>query len=327
MNFQDIAKIEKADSFLDTAFRAARMLEKPKIRDRVKAAKAMELGKMDTVRRVLTRRLSAILKSFPSLDALPDFYNELVKATTDYPRLKKSLGAVDWAVKRINILHKGCSLKVKKSNQMGQAASQRTQFYGRVSSVMKQISFELAFLDDARKTMRRYPAIKTSLFTVTVAGYPNVGKSSLLKALTGASPEIRSYAFTTKAINIGYLRHAGQRIQLVDTPGLFDRSIHDMNSIEKQAYLVLKYVADAIIFMIDPTGSCGYDVRMQQKLLKRIRHFGKRIVVLYSKADLLEKKEPGSRYISTKTREGIDSLVTLLAKHHKPGSKEEDNQH
>ena len=45
--------------------------------------------------------------------------------------------------------------------------------------------------------MKDYPTIKTSLFTVAICGFPNVGKTTLLSKMTPSEPEISNYSFTT----------------------------------------------------------------------------------------------------------------------------------
>ncbi|MBN2200179.1 MAG: 50S ribosome-binding GTPase [Candidatus Aminicenantes bacterium] len=55
---------------------------------------------------------------------------------------------------------------------------------------------------------------------IVVAGLPNSGKSSLIKALTGANPEIGDYPFTTKLPAPYMMKFENVRIQLIDTPPL-----------------------------------------------------------------------------------------------------------
>jgi uncharacterized protein len=51
-------------------------------------------------------------------------------------------------------------------------------------------------------------------------GAPNAGKSSLLKALTHAHPEIAEYPFTTRAPQPGMMPFEDVQVQLVDTPAV-----------------------------------------------------------------------------------------------------------
>jgi hypothetical protein len=55
---------------------------------------------------------------------------------------------------------------------------------------------------------------------VAVIGPPNTGKSSLVAALTNASPAIAAYPFTTRAPTPGMMTVEGVQVQLVDTPPL-----------------------------------------------------------------------------------------------------------
>lgn len=57
---------------------------------------------------------------------------------------------------------------------------------------------------------------------VALVGLPNVGKSSLLKAISNANPKIAGYPFTTLTPNLGVLAVDNQKIILADVPGLIE---------------------------------------------------------------------------------------------------------
>lgn len=102
--------------------------------------------------------------------------------------------------------------------------------------------------------------------TIVIAGFPNVGKSTLLRQITDATPEVANYPFTTKGIQIGHLERNWKKIQIIDTPGLLDRPILDMNEIELNAMVALEHLADAIFFIIDVSETCGFSIESQFNL-------------------------------------------------------------
>ena len=327
MSFQNLGKVETADFYIDVAFRRGKQkadLIKQKLQkaDRVKKTNkpriqifvSVERERFRAVNRTLTSNLSSILTSFPSIDALPRFYLELVKCTIDYGQLKKSLGALDWAVKRLNSLLGVYNTKLKGIRQFGTLKEIRREFYGRASSVLKQINPNLAFLEESRRIIRNFPSLRTEIPTVAIAGYPNVGKTTLLKALTKAQPKIAPYPFTTQRLMLGYAVIGERKFQFIDTPGLLDRPFDKRNRIEIQAILALRHLANMILFVVDASESCGYSVEDQLKLLKEIKSgFKIPLIVLSNKSDLAETEIENAIRISAEKGEGIDKVIETIS--------------
>jgi small GTP-binding protein len=61
---------------------------------------------------------------------------------------------------------------------------------------------------------------KQGAVQIIFAGFPNVGKSSLLRAITNSDAKVASYAFTTIEPNVGMLELHNVSLQMVDLPGL-----------------------------------------------------------------------------------------------------------
>ncbi len=270
MNFEKIPPVPSADFLLDVAFRHAReQAAKSKLTgNREKAQISKERRKIDSITDTLIDRLRHILETFPNEVELPPFYNKLIRMTLDYPQFKKSFGAVHWVVGKTSSLHREYGQKLKGVQGWADLRSTSKQFYGRISSLIKQISSNLTYLEKCRKVMRTYPDIK-EMFTVCIYGFPNVGKTTLLNKLAGTNAKVAAYAFTTKSINVGYSTMNGTEVQIIDVPGTLDRP-EKMNAIEQQAELVRTDLAQVLIYVFDLSGESGYSLQQQEELLQRI---------------------------------------------------------
>lgn len=131
-------------------------------------------------------------------------------------------------------------------------------------------------------------------FTVVVAGYPNVGKSSFIRLVSTAEPEIAAYPFTTKGIIVGHRDVGkGERVQFIDTPGVLERPADERNPIERQAVSAIINTADVMLFILDASEHCGYALDDQIRLQDEIRRLvDVPVVTVANKADL-----QGSRVI------------------------------
>jgi len=242
--------------------------------------KTLEMTKIAIVRDILVSRLDEILTSFPRVEELTVFYRKLVEYTIGKSNLKKALGKIKWTKEKISEVFRQHNSRLKSAQEIKDIAIIKKSFYGRISSVLKNPDYK--FLEKSRRTIQSFPTIKKKYKQVAIAGFPNVGKSTLLSKLTSSKPEIAAYAFTTKGIMVGYF----DDMQLLDTPGTLNR-FDKMNDIEQQAYLVMKLVAEKIIYVFDLTEP--YPLKDQISLYERIKGLGKPVVIYLSKTDILDK--------------------------------------
>ena len=290
MNFQYIFPVPTQKELLDIAFRKAREKGKSKklTGNWLQIIRRKEGMKLDIIKDILVPKLAKITDQFPKGEDLTDFYIKLMRLTLDYSQYKKSCAAVNWGIGKIRFFHAEYVRKIAKEKERGRIKDLVKQFYGRISSVLKQISKNMEYLEHCRGVMKTYPDIKDN-FIVCLYGFPNVGKTTLLNKLTGTKAKVAGYSFTTKTINSGVMKINGQDVQVLDVPGTLARK-EKMNVIELQAELVMKDIADAVIYVFDLSDTSGYSVKKQEKLLKNL---GRRrnIFVYLSKQDLYDLED------------------------------------
>ena len=158
--------------------------------------------------------------------------------------------------------------------------------------------------------LRRLPVFDLDLSTIAMVGAPNVGKSSLVRALSSGKPEVNHYPFTTRGILIGHLKipthrrnlhlgsHIGEHLQVIDTPGVLNRPHETRNNIEKLTFSVLDNTSSAILYVTDLSGfGLGVEdqLRIREEVYNRyILHHGNSQRLWFdvaSKCDIIEKHE------------------------------------
>jgi small GTP-binding protein len=70
---------------------------------------------------------------------------------------------------------------------------------------------------------------KRGLAEIVLVGLPNVGKTSLLDALTGANAEVADYPYTTLTPNVGMFSLGGCEFEIVDLPPFPDGRLEDVH--------------------------------------------------------------------------------------------------
>lgn len=317
--YKTIPPIANSQELIDRAFARARKktIQDP---DKYFRKKKTYIARTESFTDTLISVLESYIKQFPSLDQLPQFYQELIHNSLNLDSVRHSLGAIQWAKDTIENIAMSQIKSLRRSTDLQFIHKKQREIHGRCTSIMKQIDDDFQVIRDARDFIVKLPDIQ-DIPTIVIAGYPNVGKSSLLSCLSRARPHIAQYPFTTKTIHVGHMKqHTDfftEQFQLIDTPGLLEQPAEERNEIEHVAAIALSNLADIILFLLDPSESCGYTLDQQQQLLTRLKQefSNAEFIIVKTKNDLYtpDKKE---LTVSCITNDGIDELRTLLFDHY-----------
>jgi nucleolar GTP-binding protein len=213
-----LPNVPTSDDLIDKAFhqgskvaKATRSSRKP----REKRMRVSEHRRVTVIGGVIESDLLSIVKNFPSYEELPNFHKRLLEIKIDKDVYKQSLGAVHWCLKNVQQLKRETLRDLKGRNDTRPAQD----FLGRVASMVKKIRKDLDELIEIKAVLREFPDLE-DVPTLVVSGYPNVGKSTFMKSLTGSDVQIAPYPFTTQSILIGHTMRRHQRYQVIDSPGL-----------------------------------------------------------------------------------------------------------
>ena len=169
------------------------------------------------------------------------------------------------------------------------------------------------------------------LADVGLIGYPSVGKSSLIRKVSAAKPEVADYHFTTLVPVLGVVNTDYEKnFVMADIPGLIEGAAdgvglgHDFLRHIERTRLLLHIIDAAAVDGREPVEDYK---RINGELLKYSEKLAKkRQILVANKIDLpnakehldelqdLAKKENIAFFkISAATGEGVDALITYLA--------------
>lgn len=322
MIFENLPTTPRSEELIDKAFsRASRS-------GRAKGGLEAQQSMLVTAANILADNLENVVTSWPDFGTVDPFYRELADAvlrrevgerregdepTGGLDALRQSLSEVTWASRQIREIRSEYQAKLRRTDP-DTARKHRKQAFARMADIVEEIEADLLRVGAARDALKTLPDIRPEEPTLVVAGYPNVGKSSFVNAVTRARNEIASYPFTTKGVQIGHFERDRIRHQIIDTPGLLDRPEAERNDIERQAVSAIEHLADAVLVLVDASGDCGYPLDVQLELRDAlVERFGGRgvpVLTVCNKADR-SRDVDADAYMSVTTGEGIDEVLDL----------------
>ncbi|GGG28461.1 GTPase Obg [Dokdonia pacifica] len=167
------------------------------------------------------------------------------------------------------------------------------------------------------------------LADVGLVGYPNVGKSTLLAAITAAKPKIANYEFTTLKPNLGIVQYRDFRsFVMADIPGIIEGAAEGkgighrfLRHIERNSTLLFMIPADA------DSIAGQYDVLLHELQKYNPEMLDKSRIIAITKSDMLDDElkaeltEELDRelpipylFISSVTQQGLTELKDALWK-------------
>ncbi len=186
-------------------------------------------------------------------------------------------------------------------------------------SILKGRLRELSRQRDVRRKERR----RTEIPTVALAGYTNVGKSTLLNALTDADVSVRNRLFETLDPTTRGFEHDGRRYLVTDTVGFIRRLPHQL--VEGfAATLEETLVADLVLHVVDGSAPEERLVEMIAAVNAVLHEIGaddlpmQLVVNKIDMVDPLHRRRLANRYpdalqVSAVTGEGLDDLRARIA--------------
>jgi len=186
-------------------------------------------------------------------------------------------------------------------------------------SVLKR---RLTGLERQRETQRKERR-RTQVPTIALVGYTNVGKSTLLNALTGSAVSVENRLFETLDPTTRGFEHDGRRYLVTDTVGFITRLPHQL--VEGfAATLEETLVADIVLHVADgsaPDDRLDSMIAAVDDVLAEIGAAKLPVQLVLNKVDRvdqvgrrrLENRFPDAPQVSAATGEGLEELKSRIA--------------
>jgi GTPase len=275
----------------------------------------------DDLSPVQTRNLEAIFEC-KVLDRTSLILNLFAqRARTSEGKLQVELAQLQYSLPRLTGLWGHLSRQTGGIGVKGDGETQLEADRRRIHERIAKIGHELDTVRHQRKT-RRDGRQRTHWPLVSIVGYTNAGKSTLLNTLTGASVLAEDKLFATLDPTTRRLHLAtNQTVLLTDTVGFIRRLPHGLVKAFK-ATLEEVVEAELLLHVVDLNHPLVREhILSVNSVLAEIGTSNKCMLMVFNKidctgaADLLGQyleRFPNSVGVSAKTGEGIPALLTKL---------------
>ncbi|KAG6174910.1 Nucleolar GTP-binding protein 1 [Claviceps purpurea] len=293
--WKDIPPVPTQQEFLDIVLSRTQRKLPTQIRAgfQISRIRGFYTRKVKFSQETFSEKFGAILESFPRLQDIHPFHKDLLNTLYDADHFRIALGQLSTAKHLIETISRDYVRLIKYGQSLFQCKQLKRAALGRMATLIKRLKDPLLYLDQVRQHLGRLPSIDPNTRTLLICGYPNVGKSSFLRSITRADVDVQPYAFTTKSLFVGHFDYKYLRFQAIDTPGILDHPLEEMNTIEMQSITAIAHLRSAILYFMDLSEMCGYTVQAQIQLFKSIKPLfsNKLVFLVVNKIDVAKPED------------------------------------
>ena len=187
-----------------------------------------------------------------------------------------------------------------------------------IRSRIESLSSEMKDIE-ARRELQRRRRKKDGVLTAAIVGYTNVGKSTLMNALTDAGVLVENKLFATlETTSRSILLPDGRSVMLIDTVGLISRLPHHLVEAFKST-LEEAASADVILHVCDSSSEdIEEQTRVTRELLADLGCKGIPVVTVLNKSDVSDLSESilpeNTVLVSARKGTGLDRLLEALCR-------------
>lgn len=245
------------------------------------------------------------------------------RAHTKEARLKIKLAQLKYQLPRIN---KWFAYLSRQAGGIGTRGPGETMLETDRRAIERDIRSLEKALKDVEKTKRINRQSRDNIFNISLVGYTNAGKSTILNGmmrLFGSEKFVYSddLLFATLDTSTRRLDFSNTKVTLTDTVGFIDNLSKELNDSFLTTLEEIKF-ADMLLIVIDASHNVEGQITTIDKSLDEIDLDGKQIIYVFNKIDKVDdltaaslyKREYERIFISAKNDKDLEGLKNEIVK-------------